>query len=288
MRGGAAMQKTATQNRATASKRMPSLAMSFDLFSGVLFLAVPVLALGYCVAMRFAHPSMAIFDLFVFAYDPSEGLPLLWFGCPLLTMAYLAHHWKQLSSAPAIVATGSRMRNWAFHLRDIVLTSLIFAAWLHICLLLAGFVLLGVPLDSEFRIFSRYTDGQMPADFSFANALAIMLPYAILVLIFSNTFFLILQQVVSTVPAYFIVALFAYPDVHKPYSFIYDIVVAIGGSLAGRNPISYIYHTATVFYPSWLPGQSHNLWFLVLLVGIAIFLSWLVMRKKEFLGAKRS
>lgn len=258
--------------------------LAMDSTACYLVALLPLLSLGYCFSFRVTWPGASVFDLFSMAYSASNGLPLIWFVCPLITMLVLSRLWKLRLRCDVAVRGGSRSRMWLACIGDVLVASFACAAVVHLSLLVEGFALLGVPCDvgDPASLFAYYTGGQTLGEFSFGGALALMLLYAVLVLIVSNGLFFLLFCLANPTLAFFVVAFLAYPAVHKTHSFVHDVVSTYGGDLLAVNPLSYLYETASVFYPTWLPGSSHSLWFLVL-VAVFFFLCALpLMRKKEF------
>lgn len=255
-----------------------------DGFAIALLACLPVLSFAYYRTLLQAWPHLTIFDLLTFAYNPSRGFPLIWFVCPIITMILLARIWKMRDDYNVASRMRSRTRIWLAQVSDIAAVSALCAIIIHLSLLAIGAIFIGVPsnVGDPVSIGAQFTGGQTLDKFSFSGAAALMLIYAFLALVVSNSLFFLLHSVLKTIPAFFITVVLGYPEVHNSSAFVHDIVSTYGGSLNAVNPLSYLYETASVFYPSWLPGASHALWFLVVATVIFLGLGWVRVGRKEF------
>lgn len=270
--------------RQLASKATFTFAL-FDSVSITLLLALPLLCFGFCRTVHTSWPTATTFDFYLFAYSPSTGLPLIWFMCPLMTMIMLGRMWNERLSESTAVFAGSRASIWRSCIGDVMIVSIICALIVHASLFLIGMATTNVLFDENATDgpFAYYLEGREAPDLQMPYVLVLTFFYALLSLIVSNLLFFVLYGLLKFVPAYFIVSVLAYPEVHKAHSIVHDAVSAFGGNLLARNPLSYFYETASVFYPSWLPGQSHQMWFLAAMAIVLAGLSWTVLRKREFL-----
>ncbi len=256
-----------------------------DRESWALLLSLPLLSLGYYFAIHTIWPNFTIFDLYIFAYNPSIGLPLIWFMYPLVTALILIRIWKQRSNSNFIVRAGKRLHIFIAQASDVVVVSILSATIAHLSLLLIGAICIGIPVnvDSSSSLFAYYTGGHTISEFSLSAALPITFAYAFLALFFSNTLFFFLYDILKAIPAFFIMALMAFPEVHKTHAFMHDIASTYGGDPLSVNPLSYLYETANIFYQSWIPGEDHRLWFLPVITVVVLLLAFVSQRRVEYL-----
>ena len=274
-----------------STNRAAYLFMPFlDGYSKALFAFLPLISYAYFRELVKNWPNLTTFDLFVFAYNPSIGLPLIWFICPIVTMIILARIWGERASYNIICRMGTRTRIWSTHFIDILIIAFFCSVIVHISLFFIGLVFIDIPFvtSDQTSIFARFTGGQTLESFSPFSTFAIMLLYSFFVLVFVNSCFMLLYFISSALPAFILISLLNFPSVHKTHAIVHDIVSGYGGDLLAVNPLSYLYETASVFYPSWLPGQTHMIWFLVLMIGISLFLGWLAVQRKQYVKVQSS
>lgn len=265
-----------------------SLRLSASLVTGGILLTlslIPLLAFIYYRVLDSNGKAPTTMDLIIAAYNPSVGLPLLWLLCPLATMAVLIMLWARKDSVQIIVRQGSPIRIWRSYVVDIVSVSFIAALLLHASLVVLGAALIGV--DSNFdvstSIFSQELSGATLQGFSFMQASLISFLYCFLVLLLENMIFGVLHWGTrKTTGAFIALSIVNLPQIHGSTSIVYDIMHnLVGGSLAFVNPLSILYETSSVSYSTWLPGESHNLCFLLLLA-IAAFGMGIWFSKKDY------
>ncbi|MCL2826169.1 MAG: hypothetical protein FWD72_02055 [Eggerthellaceae bacterium] len=237
--------------------------------TGLLLAAVPALALVYTLNLASNFPRLTVMDLFIWSYDPTYGIPLLWLACPSVTMLILIGMWKKRSSYNIIVREGSRLSIWVSYLCDVVLVSCAVAILLHISLLICGVLSFRSlsNFDNPSSLFSFYTDGQLLEGFPFIGGFGLSFVYCLLALLLVNTGFCLANRFFKKplIP-FLIVSILDIPTIHSKTSIIYDIMRNfLGGTLVIQNPLSLVYESAGIFYGTWLPSHGHNLWLLALM-----------------------
>ena len=270
------------------TRSFSSLRLSASLVTGGILLTlclIPLLAFIYYRVLDSNSWAPTTMDLIIAAYNPSVGLPLLWLLCPLATMAVLIMLWSRKDSVQVIVRQGSPLRIWRSYAGDIVSVSFVAALLLHASLMLLGAVFIGVDsnFDASTSIFSQELTGITLQGFSFAQASLTLFLYCFLVLLLENMTFGVLRWgTQKTTGAFIVLSILNLPQIHGSTSIVYDIMHnLVGGSLAFVNPLSIPYEMSSVSYGTWLPGESHNLWFLLLLV-IAVFGIGIWFSKKDY------
>ncbi|AEB06502.1 hypothetical protein Corgl_0383 [Coriobacterium glomerans PW2] len=282
--------KRVTQDSIRSAARLASrcAGLIWPLMEGTwlpLLVAFPLLSFCYLRAVQLSGGRLSIFDLYVSAYSPSYGIPLLWLVCPIVSMVALARIWRIRDMCSITVRSGGRCRVWLARVADLCVLSGVSAMILHLSLLLVGAIFIGNPSDvgDASSRFAAATGGETIPGLSFPVASAIMLAYCFLTFLFQNSVFLLLRSLLGSLPAAIIVVVLAYPEVHKAQAFISDFVGTFGGDALAINPLSYLFDTASVYYPSWLPSGAHNLWFLGILIAVVIAAARLVCRRRDHL-----
>lgn len=78
------------------------------------------------------------------------------------------------------------------------------------------------------------------------------------------------------------------PIVHGPQSGFIEVARAMGlpvDASSVTNPLAIPFETATVFYPSWLPGESHGILLLVAIAAATAAAGAAFLPSKEKAGA---
>jgi hypothetical protein len=250
-----------------------------------LFCLIPLIVLIYFRVLDSNGLVPTVMDLMIIAYDPSFGLPLLWFFCPIITMFVLIAVWRHKNSPQIVSKQGSTLRIWASYGCDIVVTSLIAAALLHVSLLVVGLFCIGVTSDfaSPDSRFSHVLSGVTLVKFSFPYASLVSFGYCLLVLLFENAAFGTLCWMLRRQNVVFaLLCVLNLPAVHGEASLVYDVMRNIvGGSIHFSNPLFYPYGVASIAYETWLPGVSHNLWFLMLAVFLLFSIGTLPSKRRD-------
>lgn len=244
---------------------------------------------SFCFLKAFdaAFPGSTAVDALIWAFDPSAGISLLWVVSPAIFMTALSYLWKEKERAHIIVAYGSEGRMFASYLSDVVVLALSVTMVLLGVLLLCGYVIFGSAsnFDSPSSLMAAYTEETLEG-FDLASSLPVFFVYGFLSLMFSGMAFYTLRAICkNTVLAWGIVIACGLPQIHGSTSFIYDAAKAVGMNMPIVNPLSYLYESSGVFYPSWLPGASHGFWVLVLIVACLIGIGFVVTKGREYLRA---
>lgn len=251
-----------------------------------LFALIPLFAVISLTTLRSSISCLTIMDLIIWSYDPSYGIPLLWFICPIVTIVILLGIWKKRSNYNITVRETSHTKIWLLLLLDCVIVSGISALLLHITLFVLGITTLGVEdnFSDPSSLFSFYTDGQLLESFSFTKGILLSFVYCFLSLTVINTLFCFLNQFFNKpIIPFLMVATLNLPAVHGSASIIYDVMRnVLGGNVSIPNPLSFLYETAGIFYATWLPGQSHNFLFLIL-VFFCLATLGLLKKKQDYL-----
>lgn len=246
---------------------------TFDAKAAATLALVPLLSLGYLRMFQAGHPDPTVMDAFVGALEPSKSIPLLWFLCPLLTMYRLVHMWKMREGYAVVARFSGRLSLGVAAVTDVVVVSFVFSLILVASLAVLGFLLLGQFENFQLATseFARNTNGATLASFPIVPAMAILFAYSFLALLFVNAAFCLARTVLGDKWGIAIMALLNLPAVHGRDSFVYDLMHNIsGGSMSVPNLLSLLYESASVWYSSWLPGQTHHL---LLLFGFVVILA---------------
>lgn len=254
-----------------------------------LVLAMTALA-SFCFVKAFegALPGNAsAVDALIWAFDPSVGISLLWFVCPAIFMVALSRVWKEKERAHVIVAHGSEGKVFASYLADVLLLALAGTAVLLVTLLACGLATFGTVSNfgDSSSLMASYVK-ETTEGFGFSTALPVFALYGFLSLAFSGMAFYVVRVICkNTVAAFGVVAACGLPQVHGATSFVYDAAKTVGLNMPIVNPLSYLYETASVFYPSWIPGASHSLWVLALAVACLVGIGFVVTHGRDYASA---
>ncbi len=230
--------------------------------------------------------SLSVADLLVWACNPSFGIPLLWVLLPLAVFVALAFAWRRRDNANIVVRQGACSGQWAGYALDAALLCAVAVASLVV-----SFMALGLLSGASFIDFnspeSRYAllmNGET-LEVSFAMFVLVVGAYGFSALFTLSMVFCLLRCLFRRVviPAALVVVA-GLPNVHGQESFVYDLVRNIsGGSLSVLNPLTVVYETSSIFYPSWATLGGHHLWFLVVLAAFVIVIGVALEGRREFL-----
>lgn len=248
---------------------------------------VAIASFCFLKAFEATFPEGTVIDVVIWAFDPSAGVSLLWVVCPMILMVALSRMWKEKEHAHVIVAHGSEERLFLSYFIDVFLFSLAATAVLLGTLTACGFAVYGVAsnLDSPSSLMVSYSKATAEG-VGLAAALPVFALYGFLSLMFSGMAFYATRAVCkNSAIAFGIVTACGLPQVHGATSFVYDAAKALGLNMPIVNPLSYLYESASVFYPSWIPGAGHGLWALALIVGCLTGVGFVATKGRDYLRA---
>ncbi len=251
-----------------------------------LVVLIPFLTFGFFRMFDSGIRNLSVMDLVIGSYEPSYNFSLLWMLCPIISIICLIRVWGIKDGYNVITRQNTYTRIWISHLTDIFFFSCVIALILQISLIVIGVISIGTlaNFSDTTSLFFSATGQQTIDNFSFSAAMPITFVYALLSLLFSNTLFYALQCLLNgTRIAFALVVLMGLATIHSTYSIIYDLTHSLPNfSFLVKNPLSFLYETASVSYTSWLPDQSHQLEILALSVIAFAVLALLASRKREY------
>ncbi|MDR0514072.1 MAG: hypothetical protein LBG81_02775 [Coriobacteriaceae bacterium] len=226
-------------------------------------------------------------DVIIWIYDPADfGVSFVWTAAPIFSLLWLSRLWADRESPNWIVRQKSHASVWGIEVFDMVLTSILVGLIIHLFMLAAGlFVSEGfIGFDDPRGLFARYAPGCVP-DASFAAVALGGLVFCWLALMVTHALFALLRRLMGSGgngwAAFVIVALLGLPQIHGKNVFLLEMLKALF-PLASQavNPLSYLYGSASIFYPTWAFGTSHGFLFLIGVFAVVIGIGTVYVRKR--------
>lgn len=260
-------------------KRVVSLCTCMKGFVFALVLSAAV-TIGYgqanfTIDMAQTGVQPTFFDYFVFSLQSDSKIPVAWLLSPIISMLFASVLWQR-DSEPAYVVAHTGWRSiWIEHFADLLVVSMLVSV--TIFTLCAAASLLNStdfsPLGSPGSAMPLFTTGsKLETPPSALTVLVVCFIHLLSTVTFSMTCFTALRwQVRGNTAPFIVITVLALPDVHGRNSFVYDLTRNFLGEALTTNPLYVFYGFQGIEWASWLPGASHNLWFLPLLT-LAVFL----------------
>lgn len=275
--------------------RLASLFLGTQPFVPLLLLA-SVITVSYCLAnfavdLYVTGARMGFLDCVVASLQSDGNVPVAWLLASVVSMLLLSGLWQQERSHTHVLLHGSWRELWAGQLVDVVVVSACVSAVLFVVCLATSLAYstdlsaLGSP-ESAFAVRAGAALESTP---SAATVLLVCLVHLFGVVLFCSTAFAAIRWLSGrTAPAFIALAVLGLSDVHGMSSFVYDLLRNLSGSVLTVNPLYLLCSFQGVDWQSWLPGASHNLWFLPLVAVCLAALVWLVAPRREAIPRGRA
>lgn len=260
-----------------------------------LLLLASVITVSYCLAnfavdLSVTGAHIGYLDCVVASLQSDGSVPIAWLLANVVSMLLLSGLWQRGRSHAYVLLHGSWRGLWGGQLVDVVTVSVFVTVALFVICLAASlaystdFSALGSP-EGAFAVRAGAALENAPGN---VTVLLVCLAHLFGVVLFCSTAFAAIRWLTGrTALAFIALAILGLSDVHGANSFVYDLLRNLSGAVLGINPLYLLCSFQGVDWQSWLPGASHNLWFLPLLSICIAALVWLIAPHRELLPQKR-